>query len=374
MASKDPRDPPNYDRTIPSSRGTVPEELAAAGIVRTTGSTTAGLPKIDPVDCAEDLEAARVLLGAAHAELDTAAVPRRRAIGSGMNRLIEATVPDRIRALIDEVDQALISAGIPVTLPNPQGSTFAERIARLAEIRDLFRKQRDEATDLTVTAEDAWRSRVKFHIAERDEHRATLNKIADRLHVVHEDPKILAAAMALVDELVEERHRAQLLHLDLGDAQWEAEILTATTHALRVKVEAFEAAAIAMRLELAEVVGAGNVRALHQVEQALQARHACESCTATAAKAERRTRAQPGRSLVHGRPLRVWCEPFGPAEVAELNETLPVLQRYDDPGRPPWLACLEVDQGGELPTVMRYGPFPSMDDAIHEIRRWRFVP
>jgi hypothetical protein len=46
---------------------------------------------------------------------------------------------------------------------------------------------------------DAYRYLARERERERDSHRRTLNHIADRLHVVHEDPKILAAFEGLVD-------------------------------------------------------------------------------------------------------------------------------------------------------------------------------
>lgn len=59
---------------------------------------------------------------------------------------------------------------------------------------------------LPVDQRQFWEKREADHkeaLRQRDAHRASLNRIADRLHVVHEDPKIEDAVAALERELYE---------------------------------------------------------------------------------------------------------------------------------------------------------------------------
>lgn len=277
------------------------------------------------------------------------------------------------RASLSEAELASIAvvlAGADIPDPAPSGVPgLVSRVGHLAARWRLAVRQREELSEHAIAAEDAWRARVKFHVAERDAHRATLNKIADRLHVVHEDPKILAAAIAMVEELVQERYEAQTLHLDLDDIMWEAEVMGAKACGLSAALAEVDAAIHTLR----QSHGLTTLRdGMNLLEAARQMPHQCVTCAAVGARAERRVAVQPGRSLIAGRPVRVWAEPYGADEITVLNESIPVLQRYtvDDP---PWLSCLEV-ANGEGRAIMRYGPFPSMGDAIHEVRRWRFVP
>ena len=77
---------------------------------------------------------------------------------------------------------------------------IADTLRDLRAEVELQRGVVDSGNEAFRVTRDEWRRRFDYAEAQRDDHRAVLNRFADRLRVVHEDPKIEEAVFsAIVD-------------------------------------------------------------------------------------------------------------------------------------------------------------------------------
>lgn len=149
-------------------------------------------------EAADQLEAAMGLIAEFEANLDQPflALVRERAVLEAERETLRARVAD-----LEAQNRALQSGALQ--------SFATQRTGLVRELeleRDALRARMDDA---------CWRSRELER--QRDEHRASLNQIADRLHVVHEDPKIMAAVTTLCSERDHLREQIRLLTADQAD-------------------------------------------------------------------------------------------------------------------------------------------------------------
>lgn len=132
------------------------------------------------VELAEQLEAAKmriVDLETQNRALQTGALQSFATQRTGLLRELELE-RDVLRSACEDIRHAYDVRG--------------QRLSKLEE-------ELQRTNDLRTRTDDAC-YRARELERQRDEHRASLNQIADRLHVVHEDPKIVAAVIALCSE------------------------------------------------------------------------------------------------------------------------------------------------------------------------------